>query len=74
LSCHRAAFNYFTKKWCVLGDVGNGLWNYQALMKNNAEIDVYLSPELMKALSKDQLYPKINVQQSDIFIFAVMLL
>jgi len=43
-------------------------------MKNTTEIDVYLSPELMKALSKDQLYPKINVQQSDIFIFAVMLL
>jgi hypothetical protein len=36
--------NYFIKKWCVLGDVGNGLWNYQALMKNNLEIDIYLSP------------------------------
>ncbi len=28
----------------------------------------------MQALSKDKLYPKINVKQSDVFIFAVMLL
>lgn len=28
----------------------------------------------MKALSKDKLYPKIDVKQSDVFIFAVILL
>ena len=28
----------------------------------------------MEALSKDKMYPKIDVKQSDVFIFAVMLL
>jgi hypothetical protein len=28
----------------------------------------------MKALSKDKLYPKIDIKQSDVFIFGIMLL
>jgi hypothetical protein len=28
----------------------------------------------MKALSQDRLYPKINIKQSDVFIFGVLLL
>lgn len=48
--------------------------NYQSIIKHEDKKGVYLSPELMKALSKEKMYPKIDVRQSDVFILAVMLL
>ena len=36
--------------------------------------EVYFSPEMMYALSKNKLYPKIDFRQSDVFVLAVMLL
>jgi hypothetical protein len=58
-----------------MGDISNGLWNYQYVIKHGNDITgIYFSPELMYAFSKDRLYPKIDIKQSDVFIFAVMLL
>lgn len=74
-SHHRVAYSYFMNRWCVMGDIANGLWNYQyAIKSGNDSSGVYFSPELMYAFSKDKLYPKIDIKQSDVFIFAVMLL
>lgn len=74
-SQRRVAYSYLTNQWCVMGDISNGLWNYQYVIKHGSDnTGIYFSPELMYAFSKDRLYPKIDIKQSDVFIFAVMLL
>jgi hypothetical protein len=73
LSHNRVGYSALIKRWRVLGDIHNGLSNYQALLKNEGK-GIYFSPELMKALSKDKIYPKINIKQSDVFIFGLILL
>ena len=38
------------------------------------EPDVYLSPELMSAFSKDKIYPKVDIKKSDVFVLGIMAL
>lgn len=62
-------------RWVVYGEVGNPMWGYQMVVKDGQNCaEVYFSPEMMYALSKNKLYPKIDFRQSDVFVLAVMLL
>lgn len=45
LSCNKIALSRLTNKWCVVGDIDNPLWNYQALLKQpNTPNSIYFSP------------------------------
>ena len=57
-----------------MGEKINPFWNYERVAKLEKNEKIYLSPELMKAFSKKKKNPNINLKQSDVFIFAIMML
>lgn len=42
---NRVAYSYFMNKWCVMGDIGSPLWNYQHMIKKGTDsTGIYFSP------------------------------